>query len=647
MQHAHSIQQTVVEYPDLWHQVLAKIDVSHKGYAAMKNMVKFQKESSAYVALEMKTAPWLLYLRGIEFVLRLRRVQHGSIVIKSWETLFWGLCEYQEIQDVVEDIINIMIAFKSRSSTTYDSALHSHSNDQNRAILTDLAENYSGNDTIETTAISILNDMYRPSWNVQVVAPSNTPQIRLAVACMCRNNRTNNTVEASLKLLLTLCQNNLAQVRVVFEIDRRDIVLIVLDIQENFIDDDQIVESCSSLCDIFLVTWTAPTLPVGVVPPRNVVDIILGCMQQYPGSFSRQIIGCKQLSNLAICNGRDREYTPTSMRVVANLIKQIQNERVDIDVTRDSRACNLWTFVDKVMQNADTYEACVHLFSVTFLQDALMSIFSTHFDKAMTFGSERYVACMQIVSTLLQRILRDNPPATDMFVAQDGVSELVKIGHYHTKSHNIRGCYSQLSGGHDGCLDLLLDTLLAQGTKTTTVLLTSNFNNSIRAREFSVGNMKYPGDHITLCGFLIQSLKFVSTSEYRALRHNEYSIHSARTIQKTLDVLSRATNEGNPICSEILHYMAKFLFFIVNFMTKVNRDMENMTDLILRAVVASYDNLLLNVYRAIPPDREHEEYDLCRCRTLEDYIIAATPYRDTNSNFKDSISEIVKKLQEC
>ena len=43
MQHVYTAQQQVLEYSELRDKVVAKINVSHKGYAAMKHMLTFQK----------------------------------------------------------------------------------------------------------------------------------------------------------------------------------------------------------------------------------------------------------------------------------------------------------------------------------------------------------------------------------------------------------------------------------------------------------------------------------------------------------------------------------------------------------------------------------------------------------------------------
>ena len=116
MQYAHSVQRTVVDYPDLWHQVLAQIDVSHQGYATMKNMLKFQTDSSAYVVLQMKTAPWLLYLRGIGFVASQRNVAgRDAITVEDWQTLLLGLRIYREIEDIVGDITDIILTFQTNN----------------------------------------------------------------------------------------------------------------------------------------------------------------------------------------------------------------------------------------------------------------------------------------------------------------------------------------------------------------------------------------------------------------------------------------------------------------------------------------------------------------------------------------------------
>ena len=648
MQYAHSVQRTVVDYPDLWHHVLAQIDVSHQGYAAMKNMLKFQTGSSAYVVLKIKTAPWLLYLRGVDFVARQRNVaSRDAITVEDWQTLLLGLRVYREIKDIVGDIVDIIRTFQTKQlfELVYDTVIRLRSSYQNCVVLTGILENFAGTHHIETTILGIMNDMYRTLWNPQVLTPSYTRQIRLALSCMCRTHRTSPTVIASLQLLMTLCRNDLPQVRGVLQLDQCDIVLAVLDIQESFVDDDKIVELCERLYDIFLVTWTAPILPVGAEPPRHVVDIILGLLQTYQGSVVRQTIACRQLRSFCKCNS---ECGPVSMLRVVNVLQRIQDEHATKMVYDDRREWYLWTFVDTVMRNAATYRGCVHLFGVEFLQDALVSMLQTHLRIDCTYDARFHIDCMQYVSKFLRQIMTSSPMHMATFVEHDGISQLVKIVHHHTK-HDLADHYKERFDGHIICLDLLLDTLMAQNKTSTRQSLTLICNRTKVQRKFSIGAIESNSHLTTLPVLLIESLKFSDRYDYSRLKRREYNSINAHTIQNTLAVLSRASDEGDVVCKDMLPYMRQFLVFITTFMRAVQRDVDNVASCILKPVVAACDNFIVNVYNAMLFDCERHIYTLWYSAGFEQYIIATPPYRPKTSTFDKTVLKIRERLRvdEC
>jgi len=641
MQYVDSASKCVLKCSEIRDKILEEIDVSHQGFAAMQSMLTFQKDSSAFVSERMQTAPWVLYREGVEFVAHERRVVRLSAVTRyDWARLFKGLRKYQNIEDVVADIIGIIVRFEEDNDyrRMYSNMLRIQSNDPNRAMLTNILTTFAGNRDIETVALTLLTDMYTVYQNVFIVPPPYTVQIRLALSCMCQNDRARCTVAESLKLFLVLCRRDLPEVHAVLQQENRDIVLIVLDIQKSFIDCDSIVDTCGSLCDVFLGTWTAPTHLVAVCS----TDIILGCMQQYPGSLSRQTVGCLQLFNMCLCNGRNIRYSPETMIGVADFVRQIQHEHPGDGVHDDQREWHLWTFIDEVMLNQHTYRDCIGLFSVAFLQNALACSFAAH-GNSDEWNVERHVDCVQIICRLLQKIVQDDPAAIATFVQQDGISVLVKIGHHHVKK-DVTLYYSDRFDGHMVCVDFLLDVLMGQIKQSGELFTRSFFRGSKVQRQFSVGNLQTNSAPTTIPVLLVQSLNFSQTSGDPDLIARRYTVLSTTIVNNTLYVLSHASNVGDLVCIDMLPYMRRFLEFVTSFIAGVERDVPAVASVVLTDVVDCYDKFIVNVYRAISVDCEYRFKSLCKCRGLKEYILAGRLYRPAHSELESEIDKIFRTL---
>jgi len=639
MQVVDSAKQRVLECPELWNKVVAKIDVSHKGFAAMKNMLRLHKDSSPFISQQMKTAPWVLYMKGVADVSRRRYVARvHTVTLLDWAVLLRILHDYQPIEDVVADIIAIIPTFERNGAyrQVYGEMLREQSNDTNHAMLTSILTNFAGNRGIETVAFALLADMYKMFGDAFVATPQFDMQIRLAIACMVRAKRTQCTVIESLKLLLTLCKQDLPQARAVLQQNNHDIMLIVFDIQKNFIVCDSIFETCSSLCDLFLDTWTS----VGVNP----CGIILGCMQEIPGDLTRQTIGCKQLFQLCKCNGRTSRYTPDTIEGVVYFLQQIQYERPRDRLYNDQREWYLWIFVDEIMRNTETYRDCIHLFSVAFLQNALACNFGTYGDAHKTnLTATRHVDCVQFISSLLQRILNGCPALAAAFVRQDGTSILVKIGHHHTKN-GISSLYEERFYGHNVCFDLLLDTLLDQNVHTTGVFVKSIFGNSCVQRKFSIGNFATDDMPTTIPILLMDSLNFFDKWSYYGLKDIRYTIPSVKRIGKTLCLLSTASNEGSLVCVDMLNYIPRFFEFVLIFIAGIERDLPEAASVALTAAVANCDNFIVNIYTVSSVDCNYKNYALLICKSIDAYTKAVGQYRHSASKFKPATEKITAAL---
>jgi len=175
MQYAASVQEDVLRNDDIRDKVVANIDVSHKGFAAMSNLLTLQKKSSAFVSQQMQTDPWVLYLQGVEFVSSQRgRVNVYSVTPRDWERIFEALHTYESIQDVIADILDHIAKFRENNAykQKYGNMIRLHSNDENRAMLTRILENFAGIHRIEAVAFAVLSDMYKAFRTVSVVATS-------------------------------------------------------------------------------------------------------------------------------------------------------------------------------------------------------------------------------------------------------------------------------------------------------------------------------------------------------------------------------------------------------------------------------------------------------------------------------------------
>jgi hypothetical protein len=592
----------------------------------------------------METPMWKLYAEGVQFVLANRPIV-GSILItkQSWETLLLGIFQYQEIEDLVVDIVVIMDGSMKRNQyyqQVYDLMIYSQSTAQNRASLTRILLKFAGNPDIEPTLMQVLSDMCKSPNNEpiteQLYPPAFDVQIELAIASirLAIRNRSEKCVLPALDLLTFMCVQHHLQLCATLEKDNHDIVLMMLEVLETFNKYGDVVWACSRISTFFMGTWTAPTPP----PPHAIIDRILSCMQEYPGCVHRQRIGCQQLRNMCMCNGRDSKYSPETMLCVVNFIKQFQHDRASLDMY-DERVCNLWTFVNEVMRNINTYNECVHLFSVEFLQTALACNFGTYEDILEDDRVTMTVDCVQFICSLLQRILTSRPMEMAAFVRQDGISGLVKIAHHHIKP-NLASQYTQRFAGNIGCVDLLLDILENQDANAIKLFTISLLGGRKIERKFSTGILDKNKNPTTLCTLLVQSLDFQPYSDYDNI---DFSV--AR-ICKKIQILSFASEERNIVCNAMLPYMRRFLAFVLCFINRIQRDMSNQARRILKPLVANYDNFIINVYTAISTDCIRDIYSLWNTTELAEYKDVSYAYRDRRSTFNTTILKITKALGE-
>jgi len=461
---------------------------------------------------------------------------------------------------------------------------------------------------------------------------------------ICRADRSDGTVRGSIELLLALCEKNLPQVHAVLQQDNRDIVVIVLDVQRDFIENVAIVQLCGTLCCFFISTWTAPTQLVC----DRVVSTIVGCLQQYPEDWSCQMKGCQQLFDLCKCNGSSSSYTRDTMQDVVYVLQQIHYEWQDERVRDDRREWHLWTFVDKVMQNPSTYSDCVGLFGVGFLKNALVCYFSAYYGiKKFDEDDERRVDCVQFICRLLQRIVTANPAAMAAFAGQDGISALVKIVHQHIQTQ-VASYYMTSLGGHTLCLDLLLDVLFFQQTlmNTAGVFAKVIFDGRKVQRKFCITKLSSQHMATTIPILLIQSLSLSTKLSVLRDEERQYTIYSASIVDKTLYFLSQASNESKLVSIDMMQYMRQLHEFVSRFVTVVQRDIPAVANDVLLRVVYNYDIFILNVYSEISVDCEYEFYSLWSSKGLQAYILNARRYRHVNSTFEAEILNIVKALSD-
>jgi len=647
-----NMQSLVGEVPEVWNNVIAQVSVSHRGFAAMKNLLFFEKSASASVPPFMETPAWKLYAEGVQFVLANRPiVEYGQMTTQAWELLLWGIFQYQEIEDVVVDIVVLMDRSKKTNFANrniYDEMISKRASSKNCESLTCILFKFADNPRIEPTLMTLLSDMFRESMPGQNFDANFHAKVQLAMECIFRaiRNRSEKSALPALGLLWTMCSRYNSELCACLQKDKHDIVLIMLEVHETFNEFDSIVEKCSIISRNFIGTWTAPTPP----PTHAIVDRILSCMQEYPGCLSRQNIGCQQLRDICKCNGRDSKYSSESILCVVNFIQQIQNESAGINVY-DKRVWHLWTFVDEVMRNINTYNECMHLFSVEFLQNALACNFATYesaLEANSGLESDRAtitIDCVQFICSLLKRILTSRPMDMAAFVRQDGISGLVKIAHHHTKPV-LASEYTQRFAGNIACVDLLLDILVNQDANAIKLFTISLLGGRKIERKFSVGVLLKNDQPTTLCKLLVQTLDLQLIRDIHKKDCRNYTHFYAERINKTLRILSLASEEGNIVCTPMQFYMRIFLAFVVRFIKGIKRDISNEASHILEATVASCDNLIINVYTVISTDCMESVYSLWNEEKLQDYKEVSIVHRCLFSTFDKTISNITEALGE-
>jgi len=651
MQYDDSAQR-VFNCPELWNIVIANLDVSHKGFAAMKNMMMMHNGSVEFVMQQLESAPWVFYLKGVAVVSEKKELFRVRPVTAFDLTMLLELIdEYQTIEDVVADLLGIIDTFEQDSDYKgiHDDMIYGLSNGKKKqhfAMFTTILAKFAGNRGIEKVAFAVLDDMYHGLMRELEPIPLGGVETVLAVACMCRSDRTHCTVQASLKFLSTLCETDLEYTRAVLKKHNHDIMLIVFDIQKNFFEHIGVLQICDTLCGVFLFWWTVPAHSVGVNPS----SIILGCMQEFPGNVNRQIIGCRQLYNLCHYNGRTSTYGPDIMEAVVYFLQQIQYERVHNRMPNDYRDWYLWTFVFEVMRNAETYSACINLFSVAFLQTALVCNFAIYADAhkldltaTPRMDRVRHVDCVHYISSLLQGILKARPALVAAFVRQDAISVLVRIGHHHIQKELLY-IYKGRCDGQTVCLDLLLDMLLDQHVHGTGLFTKTIFGDRRVQRKFPVGIISTDHMCTTIPILLVTSLHFFDKSTHGGADYIRYTRVWVTWIDKTLCLLSRASNEGKLVCVDMMEYIERFFTFVLAFIAGVQRDVPEVAGVALAAAVAHCDNFIVNVYRVSSVDCSYQYYSLWMSRAMDEYIQASSLYRHSASTFKPDTEKLTAAL---
>jgi len=239
--------------------------------------------------------------------------------------------------------------------------------------------------------------------------------------------------------------------------------------------------------------------------------------------------------------------------------------------------------------------------------------------------------------------VQDSPAAMATFVQQDGISVLVKIGHHHVKK-DVTSYYSDRFDGHTVCVDFLLDVLMGQLEHSGELFTRSFFRGSKVQRQFSVGNLQTNSAPTTIPVLLVQSLSLCQKRGDPDLIARRYTVLSTTIVNKTLYVLSHASNVGDLVCIDMLPYMRRFLEFVASFIVGVERDVPAVASVVLPCVVDCYDKFIVNVYRVISVDSKYEFKSLCKCSGLKEYILAGRPYRPAHSELESEIDKICRAL---
>jgi len=231
------------------------------------------------------------------------------------------------------------------------------------------------------------------------------------------------------------------------------------------------------------------------------------------------------------------------------------------------------------------------------------------------------------------------------FVRQDGISGLVKIAHHHTKPV-LASEYTQRFAGNIACVDLLLDILVNQDANAIKLFTISLLGGRKIERKFSVGVLLKNDQPTTLCKLLVQTLDLQLIRDIHKKDRRNYTHFYAERINKTLRILSLASEEGNIVCTPMQFYMRIFLAFVVRFIKGIKRDISNEASHILEATVASCDNLIINVYTVISTDCMESVYSLWNEEKLQDYKEVSIVHRCLFSTFDKTISNITEALGE-